>query len=41
MSQFLNQAFLKARQLSEPDHEAIAWIILQEIESESAELLSG
>ena len=51
MSQLMEQAFLKARQLPEPDQEAIASIILQEIESdrrwdelfarpESAELLS-
>ena len=51
MSQLMEQAFLKARQLPESDQEAIASIILQEIESdsrweelfarsESAELLS-
>jgi len=51
MSQLMEQAFLKARELSESDQEAIASIILQEIESEgrwealfarpeSAELLS-
>ena len=51
MSQLMEQAFLKARQLPEPDQEAIASIILQEIESdrrwdemfarsESVELLS-
>ncbi len=51
MSRLMEQAFLKARQLPEQDQEAIAAIILQEIESEgrwdelfarpeSAELLS-
>ena len=35
MSQLMDQAFLKARQLPESDQEAIASIILQEIESES------
>ena len=51
MSQLMEQAFLKARQLPEQEQEAIASIILQEIESErrwdesfarpeSAELLS-
>ena len=51
MSQLMEQAFEKARQLPEHDQEAIAAIILQEIESErrwdelfarpeSAELLS-
>ena len=34
MSQLMEQAFLKARQLPEADQEAIASIILQEIESE-------
>ena len=34
MSQLMEQAFQKARQLPEPDQEAIACIILQEIESE-------
>lgn len=51
MSQLMEHAFLKARQLPEQDQEVIASIILQEIESdqrwvelfarpESAELLS-
>lgn len=51
MSQLMEQAIQRARQLSEPDQEAIAAIILQEIESdqrwdelfarpESADLLS-
>ena len=51
MSQLMEQAFLKAKQLPEQDQEAIASIILQEIESdrrwdelfarpESAELLA-
>ncbi len=51
MSQLMEQAFEKAKQLSEPDQDAIASIILQEIEAErrwdelfarpeSAELLS-
>ncbi len=35
MSQLMEQAFLKARQLPESDQEAIASIILQEIESDS------
>jgi hypothetical protein len=35
MSQLMEQAFLKARQLPEQDQEAIASIILQEIESET------
>jgi len=34
MSQLMEQAFQRARQLPEPDQEAIASIILQEIESE-------
>jgi hypothetical protein len=34
MSQLMEQAFQKARQLPEGDQEAIASIILQEIESE-------
>ena len=34
MSQLMEQAFLKARQLPERDQAAIASIILQEIESE-------
>lgn len=34
MSELMEQAFLKARQLPEPDQEAIASIILREIESE-------
>jgi len=34
MSQLMEQAFQKARQLPKPDQEAIASIILQEIESE-------
>ena len=34
MSQLMEQAFLKAKQLPEADQEAIASIILQEIESE-------
>ncbi len=34
MSQLMEQAFLKARELPEQDQEAIASIILQEIESE-------
>lgn len=34
MSQLMEQAFQKARQLPEQDQEAIASIILQEIESE-------
>ncbi len=33
MSQLMDQAFLKARQLPEADQEAIAALILQEIES--------
>lgn len=52
MSQLMEQAFQKAMQLPESDQEAIASIILQEIEAErrweelfsrpeSAELLSG
>ena len=34
MSQLMDQAFRKAKQLSESEQEAIASIILQEIESE-------
>jgi hypothetical protein len=34
MSELIEQAIQKVRQLSEPDQEAIASIILQEIESE-------
>jgi hypothetical protein len=34
MSELMEQAIHKVRQLSEPDQEAIASIILQEIESE-------
>ena len=34
MSQLMEHAFLKARQLSEQDQDALASIILQEIESE-------
>ena len=34
MSQLMEQAFQRARQLSEQDQEAIASLILQEIESE-------
>lgn len=34
MSQFMEQAFQRARQLPESDQEAIASIILQEIEAE-------
>jgi hypothetical protein len=34
MSELMEQAFLKAKQLSESDQDAIAAIILQEIESE-------
>ncbi len=51
MSQLMEQAILKARQLPEPEQEALASIMLQEIESdrrwdelfarpESADLLS-
>ncbi len=35
MSQLMEQAFLKAKQLPEQDQDALASIILQEIESES------
>jgi hypothetical protein len=35
MSRLMEQAFLKAKQLPEPAQDAIASIILQEIESES------
>ena len=35
MSQLMEQAILKVRELPEPEQEAIASIILQEIESES------
>jgi hypothetical protein len=43
MSQVMEQAFLKAKQLPEPDQDAIYSIILQDIESESrwAELFAS